>query len=463
MAFNTLSGRFLGLTVVFVMIAEVLIFVPSVARFRLDYVQNRLELAQLAALALLATPDEAVSPDLESELLETAGVLNVVLRREAVRELVLSGPMPEPVAQSYDIRDPSPVMLMLDALAVFGRGDDRVVRFIGRTARGEPSDIEVTLHEAPLRAAMIDYGLRILYLSLAISVATATLLFFAVQRLIVRPINRVVDHMTAYRDDPEDPGRIIEPRAGAEELQRAETALRELELALTGALKQKDRLAALGSAVAKVSHDLRNLLTTAQVLADRIETSADPAVARTAPKLVASIARAISLCERTLAYGRAEEPPPEMSVFPLGDLVAEVVENEARAAPEDLVSVTADVASDLRVRADREQLFRVLTNLVRNAAQAIAATGSPGSVTVEAATEGAACTILVRDTGPGLAPRARENLFRPFQGGARRGGAGLGLVIAAELVRGQGGTLTLDSTGPGGTTFRISLPEGCPG
>jgi signal transduction histidine kinase len=461
MFFNTLSGRFLGLTIVFVVIAEVLIFVPSVARFRLDYVQNRLDLAQLAALALLATPGEAVSPELEQELLQTAGVLNVVLRRQDVRELVLASPMPEPVAESYDIRDPSAMVLMADALAVFGRDEDRIVRFIGRTARGEPSDIEVTLHEAPLRAAMVDYGLRILYLSLAISVATATLLFFAVQRLIVRPINRVVDHMTAYRDDPEDASRIIAPQPGAEELQRAETALRDLEVALTGALKQRERLAALGGAVAKISHDLRNLLTTAQLLADRLESSADPTVARVAPKLVGSIARAISLCERTLTYGKAEEPPPEMSAFPLAELVAEVAENEARAAPGDLVTVTTEVDPALRVLADPEQLFRVMSNLVRNAAQAIAASGRPGSVTVAAEANGRACDILVRDTGPGLAPKARDNLFRPFQGGARRGGAGLGLAIAAELVRGHGGSLTLDATGPEGTTFRITLPGAC--
>src|SRR5690606_12480855 len=132
------------------------------------------------------------------------------------------------------------------------------------------------------------------------------LLFFAVQRFIVRPIQRVIASMEAYRDDPEDPARIISPQGGARELARAEEALRDLQLRLTGALKQKERLAGLGAAVAKISHDLRNMLTTAQLLADRIESSNDPAVRRTAPKLVASLSRAIQLCERTLAFGRAE-------------------------------------------------------------------------------------------------------------------------------------------------------------
>jgi signal transduction histidine kinase len=459
MPFNTLSGRFLGLTVVFVMIAEVLIFVPSISRFRVDYLQGRLELGQLAALALLATPGEMVAPDLERELLQTAEVLNVVLRRDEIRELVLSGPVPEPVAETFDLRDPEQLALMRDALRTLAQPEDRIIRLIGLTKQGAPSEIEITLHEAPLRAAMIGYGLRILYLSLAISVSTAALLFFAVQGLIVRPINRVVAHMIAYRDDPEDARRIIVPRSGARELRQAEDALHDLQLRLTTALRQKGRLAALGGAVAKISHDLRNMLATTQLLADRLEASRDPAVKRTAPKLVSSLARAIGLCERTLAFGKAEEPPPELADFPLAPLVEEVLENEARAASSAGLDLIAEVPPDMVVRADADQLFRVLTNLVRNAVQAIEAAGAEvRMVRVSARDLAGESEILVSDTGPGLAPKARENLFQPFRGGARRGGAGLGLAIAAELVRGHGGALRLVETGPSGTVFRIAWP-----
>lgn len=459
MFFNTLSGRFLALTIVFVMIAEVLIFVPSVARFRMDNLQNRLELAQLAALALLAAPEEEVAPDLERELLETADVFNVVLQRDEVRELVLTSDMPMPPSATYDLRDAAGFELMRDALRVFFTPEERVIRVIGRTEMGARSVIEVTMREAPLRAALINYGLRILYLSLAISVATATLLFLAVRFYIVRPMSRVVEHMIAYRDAPEDASRIIAPESSVRELREAETALQDLQLRLTGALRQKDRLAALGGAVAKISHDLRNMLTTAQLLADRIETSGDPAVRRTAPKLVASLSRAITLCERTLTFGRAEEPAPEIATFPLAPLVAEVVENET-AATEGRVAIAADVAPDLRARADPDQLFRVLTNLVRNAAQAIEASRQPGCVTVSAALDGDRLAIRVADSGPGLPPKARENLFQPFRGGARQGGSGLGLAIAAELVRGHGGTLMLEETGSQGAVFRITLPTG---
>jgi hypothetical protein len=318
--------------------------------------------------------------------------------------------------------------------------------------------IEVTFYEAPLRDAMVAYGLRILYLSLVISIATAALLFFAVRRFIVRPIQRVVTHMTDYRDDPEDSSRIIQPGSGSRELVQAETALRDMQLRLTGALRQKERLAALGGAVAKISHDLRNMLTTAQLLADRIESSSDPSVRRTAPKLVNSLARAISLCERTLTFGKVDEPAPEIVVFPLAPLVAEVLENERETAAEGCVAFNSEVAEGLPVRADPDQLFRVLTNLVRNAAQAIEASGRPGSVTVRAAEEDGRTRIRVSDTGPGLPSKARENLFRPFSGGVRQGGTGLGLVIGAELVKGHGGSLTLEETGRSGTAFVVDIP-----
>ncbi len=459
MFFNSLSGRFLALTIVFVMIAEVLIFVPSVARFRADYLQNRLELAQLAALALLATPpDEQFSETLEAELLATADVYNVVLRRDNVRELVLAdATMPSAPMATYDLRSDSPLKLMRHALKVYLTPPDRVIRVIGQAEFGIGSEVEITLNEEPLRRAMIAHALRILYLSLAISLAVAALLFLAVRYYIVQPISRVVTHMVAYRDAPEDATRIIEPASSVHELRAAETALQDLQRRLTSALRQKDRLAALGSAVAKISHDLRNLLTTAQLLADRIETSADPAVRRTAPKLVASLSRAISLCERTLTYGRAEEPAPELTDIALAPLIAEVIENET-AACDGGVAIEADIPQSLRARADPDQLFRVFTNLVRNAAQAIAGTGRGGRVRVTAECGADRLDIRIADTGPGLPAKARENLFRPFQGNARQGGSGLGLVIAAELLRGHGGELTLERSGPEGATFRISLP-----
>jgi signal transduction histidine kinase len=456
---NTLSGRFLGLTLVFVALAQVLILVPSVARFQHDWLVLRLEKAQIAALTLLAS-EGSVPPALESELLDNAGVFNVVLRRDAVRQLVLSAPLPGPVARTLDLRGARSPELVAAAFATLLRPDPGVLRVIGAPSHDAGLLIEVTIDPAPLTVALRAHALQVLAQSALLSLATAVLLFLAVERMILRPIARLSGQMQAYAADPEDARRIIEPASGLAELRAAETALRQLETDLTAALRQKDRLAQLGTAVAKISHDLRNMLTSAQLFADRIEGSADPAVARAAPKLVGSISRAIALCEATLAFGRAEEPPPRLARLALRPLVEEVFEAEGL-GPETAGRVRAlvDVPAGMMLRADPEQIFRVLSNLVRNARQAIEATGRPGTVEISAAEDDAEWRLRVGDDGPGLPERARAHLFAPFQGGVRQGGAGLGLAIAAELVRGHGGRLTLERSDAEGTVFAIRLPK----
>lgn len=458
MFLNTLSGRFLMLTVVFVMLAEVLIFMPSVARFREEYLLSRLERAQIASLALLAS-ESSISEALERELLVNAGVFNVVLRRDAVRELVLSSPIPGEIHGTFDLRDPGPFTLIGDALAVLFDNENRIIRVIGDPVREAGLLIEVTIETAPLRSEMLDYGVRILILSAVISITTAVLLFAAVRYLLVTPIRRVVNHMTSYAEAPEDARRIITPTARVVELREAEDALERMQKQLTGALRQKERLAQLGGAVAKVSHDLRNILTTASLFADRMEESADPAVARAAPKLVNSLARAVNLCESTLAFGKAEEPPPRLTRFALRDLVEDVVESERLGASVDMVEFLTDVPPRITIRADGEQLHRVLSNLVRNARQALEATGKPGTIEIGGGEDEAAWWIRVGDTGPGLPEKAREHLFTPFQGNARKDGFGLGLAIAAELVRGHGGRLELYRSDEDGTEFLIRLPK----
>jgi signal transduction histidine kinase len=310
----------------------------------------------------------------------------------------------------------------------------------------------------PMRAAMLDYGTRILMLSALISVVTAFFLFLSVQRLIVLPIRRVVAHMQAYAEAPEDARRVIAPTASVVELRDAEEAMQSMQTQLTGSLRQKERLAQLGGAVAKISHDLRNILTTAQLFADRIEGSADPMVARAAPKLVSSISRAVSLCESTLAFGKAEEPSPQLRDVKLAMLAEDVAEGEGLAG-DGPVTCLIEVPESLTLRADYEQLFRVLSNLVRNARQAIDATGIEGSIEISAGETPAEWWIRVGDTGPGLPERARDHLFEAFQGGARKGGIGLGLAIAAELIKGHGGRLELARTDKDGTEFMIHLPK----
>src|SRR6056297_1818057 len=455
---KSLSGRFLILTVLFVMLAEVLIFVPSIARYREDFLISRLDRSQIASLALLAKED--ISPELQDELLRNAGVFNVVLRRDEARQLVLSSPIPAPITATYDLRDATALELIRDAMILLATPEPQVIRVIGHPVRMAGILIEVTLDTKELRDAMIDYGLRILLLSAVISAVTALLLFLAVRSLLVKPIKRVVGHMQSYAAAPEDARRVITPSAGVTELREAEDTLQLMQTQLTGALKQKERLAQLGGAVAKVSHDLRNILTSAQLFTDRIEMSEDPIVKRMAPKLVSSITRAVHLCETTLAYGKAEEPGPRLSRVHLANIVSDVIDSERLSVGDGQVSFSEDIPASLIIRADAEQLYRVIANLVRNARQAIVNSGQPGEINIAATDTDEDWIIHISDTGPGLPEKAREHLFKPFQGGATKGGTGLGLTIAQELVRGHGGQLMLDRSDKTGTVFAITLPRG---
>ncbi|WP_198645386.1 HAMP domain-containing sensor histidine kinase [Thalassobius sp. I31.1] len=458
MGLNTLSGRFLILTVIFVMLAEIMIFVPSVARFREDYLLLRLERAQIAALAVLA--NDMIDPEVEAELLDSAGVYNVVLRRNDSSQLVLSSPMPAMVNERFDLRDAPAGILIRDAIKRLFTREPQIITLLGQPVREGGLLIEVTMGTGPLRMAMMDYGLNILILSAVISVITALMLFIAVRGMIVMPIKRVVATMQAYARAPEDARTVIMPDSRVKELNEAETALQSMQTEITGALRQKERLAQLGGAVAKVSHDLRNILTVTQLMADRMEGSADPAVQKAAPKLINSVSRAVNLCESTLAFGKAEEPAPNLEQIPLGPLVEDVIESETLSAGADsLVSISGTIPENLEIRADAEQLHRVLSNLVRNARQAVAATGQAGSIFITGSEDATEWCLMVRDTGPGLPPKARENLFTAFQGNARKGGTGLGLTISAELIRGHGGRLELSGSDENGTCFAVHLPR----
>lgn len=461
MRLNTLSGRFAALTIIFVLLAELLILLPALSSFRMDYLESRLERAQIASLAVLAS-DQSLAQDLERELVDTAGVYNVVLNRFDVRQLVLSKPLRDKmVVATYDLRSTGFWQALGQAVRQLFDSRDAVIRVMGAPVNQAGESIEITMDSLPLHQAMTDFALRLLIMTTAFSILTAILLNIAAQRLILIPMRRVINHMTAYASAPEDARHIITPDARLVEIHEAETALAAMQKTVTSSLKQKERMAGLGQAVAKISHDLRNILTTAQIFADRLEESGDPKVRRAAPKLVNSISRAVNLCETTLAFGRAEEPAPSISRFTLAHLVAEVIEAEALAAEGAAVPVEflTDVPPSLTIRADRDQLYRVLANLVRNARQALEGARDGGTIEVGAGESDTEWWIRIGDTGPGLPPKAREFLFQPFTGSVRKGGTGLGLSISADLIRGHGGRLHLLRSDEEGSEFMIHIPR----
>ena len=451
---RNLSARLLLLTVAFVMLAEVLIYAPSVGRFRLVYLEERLAAAHLAILTLDATPDQMIGKGLERELLEHVRAYSVGLTRPGAGKLMLMVTAPGPVDASFDLRESSFFGLIRDAFVTLMQDGDRVLRVVGVSSKDGATLVELVLDEAPLRVGMPGYSERILALSLGISLFTAALVYLSLHLLMVRPMRRITHSMALFRADPEDPTRIIRPSARSDEIGIAQRELAEMQLGLRSALQQRARLAALGAGVTRISHDLGNILATARLVSDRLSDSEDPEVRRITPTLLGAIDRAVNLCAQTLSFTREGAPKVERSRFDLGELVSEV----GASVPEQL-SGEAEwrnlIDPRLEVAADREQLYRVLSNLGRNAIQAGAS-----RIEIGARREDDRVVIEFRDDGPGLSPRARERLFEPFAGSSRAGGTGLGLAIARELMRAHGGDIRLERSTSEGTCFRLDLPEG---
>ncbi len=447
---KSLSARLLLLTILFVMIAEVLIFVPSIARFRLAWLNERLSAGHLAILTLDVAPEGLVSDRLREELLSHVGAYGINVHRGGAK-LILARDMPPPVQETIDLRDRSLTGLIMDALVVLGQGDARVLRVVGLSPKDSTTVIEVILEEKPLQAALVEFAWRILVLSLVISLITASLVYLSLQWLLVRPMRRITANMTAFRDDPRNVAKIIAPSNRGDEIGVAQRELATMQDALRTALRQRERLAALGAGVAKINHDLRGILSSALVVSDRLEDSDDPEVRRVTPTLLTAIDRAIALCGDTLDYVRHDQLVMKRSRFPLAALVADVG-MEADIGDKAL-TIENQVPPDLDVTADRDQLFRVLINLTRNAAEAGA-----GQAVIGAREGDDGVEISVTDDGPGISKRALERLFRPFEGSVRAGGTGLGLPIAREIMRNHGGDISLVRSGEAGTEFCLLLP-----
>ncbi len=455
--FFGLSSKLLILTIVFVMIAEVLVFVPSVANFRKNWLVERLAAAQIAALA--AAPDRQLPQAAQTELLKNAQVHAVALKRGGTRKLILQSDMPGAIASHYDLREASWTDLTWDALKVFFAPSGEFIRVVGQPGFGAGEFIEIVVEQDPLKAAMVRFGLSILGLSIIISVITAALVYLALNLMLVRPMMQITRSMVRFSENPEDPTRVIVPSDRKDEIGTAERELSHMQNELSGMLQQKNRLAALGLAVSKINHDLRNILSSAQLISDRLGGVQDPLVQRMAPKLVNSLDRAIRLCTDTLKFGRAKEAAPERDIHQLKPLVEEVGESLGL-SDTSAFNWRIDMPNNLEVDADRDQLYRILSNLCRNALQAVETQygGSNPEILVAASRTGAVVAIEVHDTGPGVAEKARAHLFEPFQGSARKGGTGLGLAIAAELVQAHGGEIVLGEERVG-TTFRITMPD----
>ncbi|MEQ1755288.1 MAG: HAMP domain-containing sensor histidine kinase [Micropepsaceae bacterium] len=444
-------------TTLFVLLAELLIYFPSAARYYHDLLANRLAAAQIAVLALDELKETDISPKLKAELLANAGVRLVALKRNNTRRLYLAEAMPPMPDVAVDLRTiwwPDLLMQSFDCMLT---DRPRVLRVLSYPRLGGGDFIDIMVDEAPIRDDLITFSERLFGLALVIAFFTSGLVFTSLYFLFVQPMKRVSQSMVSFQERPEDAQRIIVPSDRADEIGQAERVLATMQTELRQALQQREHLAALGAAVAKIQHDLRNILATAQLASDRLANSNDPTVKALAPRLMQSIDRAITLATNSLKYGKADEARPnaiELELLPL----AEEAMHAAIAAGQSQVAWLNKFDPALKVYADSDQLLRTIINIGRNAVQAL--DGQPGAtITVTANVSNGHTQIDLSDNGSGLPDGVRARLFEPFSRQGRSGGTGLGLAIARELVRGHGGDVTLVRSDSSGTTFRISLPN----
>lgn len=456
----SLSAKLLVLTVVVVAAVEAAVLVPAIANFRVAWLSDRLAAARTAALVLDAAPQDSIPMDLTRQLLESVGAKVIVVKREDTRRLLAMSDMPPQADVHLDMRDVTLLDAVYGAFDTLTAPDGRILRVVGDPPSGADF-IEIVISETPLKRALLRFTTTTLLVSLLVAGAAGALVYFGLNALFVRPMRRLTERMSAFRENPEDASRIIVPSGRSDEIGTAEETLEELQRALSQTLSQKSHLAALGLAVSKINHDLRNLLASAQLLSDRLAALPDPTVQRFAPKLLAALDRAIAYCEQTLSYGRAMEPLPDRRDVDLAHLLDEVRETLGL-GPGSGIGWKVALEPGLKVDADPDQLFRVILNIVRNAVQALEARApldpERDQIRIKAKRLGTTVEIEVGDTGPGIPTERRAHLFEAFVSSARRGGTGLGLPIADELVRAHGGEIRLIDSAVG-TVFHILLPD----
>lgn len=456
-----LSAKLLLLTILFVMIAEVLIFVPSVANFRITWLEQRLNTAAAASMLITAEATANLPQQVQNDVLMAIGAKTIALRMEGRSQLLVVSEMPAQIDQHVDVAGFSPFGAIRDAFATLLFGGDKSLRVTGPIGDSD-GRIELVMSDEYLRTAMLVYARNIAILSIIIALISATLVFLAINRIMIRPIERMTRSMLRFAENPADADAVIAPERRSDELGLAERELASMQAQLQSTLRSQKRLADLGLAVSKINHDMRNILASAQLLGDRLSETDDPAVQRFAPKLIRALDRAANYTSDVLSYGKAQEKAPVRRRVRLARIVADV-EDLLGLEPDGFVQLATDVPDELEVDADPEQLFRVLMNISRNAVEALRADDDPATVkqvSISAGRMGATTIISIEDTGPGLPPKAREHLFAPFSGSGRNGGTGLGLAIAHELVSAHGGTLELRKDRTVGTHFEIRLPDG---
>lgn len=457
---SSLSNKLIVAIIAVILLVEIVVYLPSLAMFRATWLEDRLRVGFVAARVLDAVPDVMALPrDLTDRLLTSAGANAIVYRRAGQSQLIeLADPVSPDVVVTADMRQGDIGTLIVGAIDTLFAGPGRTLRIVGEGDADE-SLVEILMPEAPLRRDMLDYSRNIVLVSLGIAAVTAFALYMLVSQLFILPIQRLTTNILSFRKAPENAALILNATTRRDEIGVLERELSAMEGELFSMLRQQRHLADLGLAVAKINHDLRNTLTSAQLLSDQVATLDDPKVQRLAPRLVTTLDKAIGFAQSVIDYGREAASVPVLAPVNLRSLVDDAA-FEARVAGHPEIGFDNAVGEDVVVLVDAGQMGRVFTNLLKNAREALEATSQRESAAIRVDAQDSDTDVLVgvTDNGPGLPPRARDNLFVAFEGSARAGGTGLGLAIARELTEANGGQLRHVDPSGGGTRFELVLP-----
>ena len=455
-----LSVKLLLLTAVFVLIAEILIFVPSIANFRNVWLKDHLLTAEAASIVYLDSDVLMLSEGAGEDLLAATQSLAVAIRRDNMSRLMASSGQPSELVQHIDLDNSTAFGSIRSSLSMFFANPKSQYRVFG-TMRSSTAIMELVQETRHIQAAMWEYARNVAFLSLLISIFTAALVYLALYRLIVLPIIRISSNMDAFSKTPENASLVYKPSKRLDEIGTAEKRLAAFQGDLQQTLRQKQRLADLGLAVSKINHDLRNILASAQLFSDRLTSLPDPTVQRFAPKLIRTIDRAVDYTKSVIDYGRAMEAPPKRRKLMLNSVADDVA--ELLGLQNSLViEWQNEIPADFQADADPEQLFRILMNLCRNAQQAMTdadIVGRDKKLKITAQKINSEVHMRVSDTGPGIPEHIREKIFNAFEGSTKAGGSGLGMAIAVELLRAHGGTISIEKSDANGTTFHIIIPD----
>ncbi|PHY18856.1 sensor histidine kinase [Caulobacter sp. BP25] len=462
-----LSARLLLFTAVVVAFGGLLILPPALASYEEQWLLDRVRAGELASTIAESDPELRVSDAVANQLFDQAGAVTVAVQVDGARRLVLPPKQPfETTPYLVDLRRQNPGSWLAAPFFTLTSPKGSMVRVMAEPRYRKAEFVEVVLPDAPLKAKLVGQLWQLAGVTLFVAGLAGVLVYAFLNIFLVRPMQRITRAMEAFRGDPDDPAARLVPSNRRDEIGRAELELDRMQADLLAALASKARLAALGEAVAKINHDLRNMLTSAQMASDRLAALGDPKVAQALPRLERALDRAITLASDVMAYGKSKEPAPVARPTPLRPALDMAAEDAGLSAQGVALETVVDPRE--QVLADPDQLHRILTNLLRNAREAIEGApdrGGKGKVFVELRRVDGGSVLRLSDDGPGVPERARTNLFQPFVGSARRGGTGLGLAIARELAQGHGGDLILVETGPGGSVFDLTLagvPEPLP-